>query len=156
MAEVMIESNKAVSESDPLSLHLNQTAPQTVIGGSPIFNLGITTTVINVPAASDLTFGIPAGYFGKISSHLRPDTDNAYDLGYDDGLGFEYYFRNLRITGDVSTLAKPAGTGYFTGLSISNSILFTEISTPATPPEDPAPPLLIVISLSSTSRLVTF
>jgi len=34
--------NYLISETDPLSLHLDQTTPQTVTGGSPVFSAGIT------------------------------------------------------------------------------------------------------------------
>ena len=40
--EVVTPDSLPGSESDPLSLHLDQTTPQTVISGAPQFNEGIT------------------------------------------------------------------------------------------------------------------
>lgn len=43
------------NETDPLSLHLNQSTPQTVINGTPSFSQGIDTNTINYNNAQNLT-----------------------------------------------------------------------------------------------------
>lgn len=71
------EAGGAGAETDPLSLHLDQTTPQTVLGGQPIFQGGIATQ-----AVSDFHDDIKA-YFNIqfVEDELNPEIISIANLG---------------------------------------------------------------------------
>jgi len=73
------------SESDPLSLHLDQTMPQTVTGGIPNFSAGIQAQTVVIPDGTNTILG--SGYL-EYGSGLRQIQVATRQLGFDSGAGF--------------------------------------------------------------------
>jgi hypothetical protein len=99
------------TESDPLSLHLDQTTPQTIINGIPLFNLGLKivgNTKFNLLQGSgsqsvDLTYTLPSAYpasiaFLKVSNAGTISTDTAtYLTAESDPIAMGYIDQSVKV-----------------------------------------------------------
>ena len=104
----------STSESDPLSLHLDQTTPQNITGGQPDFNAGLragSTDQLSVDASGNvLTTGtLGAGAITGTSFIIGANTLNTTEWAFLDGQDQSVFttstpqFANLKITagGDI-------------------------------------------------------
>ena len=66
--------NPGGTETDPLSLHLDQTTPQTIINGAPLFNVGLKSSKI-YPSA-DSTTAVQINKADGTTNVLNVDTTN--------------------------------------------------------------------------------
>ena len=126
--EVVTPDSLPGSESDPLSLHLDQTTPQTILNGPPNFSAGLRFTETTELASIADTLGIYA--FDKNGFTTLQSIDGA-------GNTLQFFRDNVRIVRNVSgseilACKVVAHAGTATG-NITNIILAKADSTATMP-----------------------